>query len=233
MPRTARLRIEGFPFHIVQRGHNKAPCFLEASDYELYLGLLGEFARRCACRVHAYVLMTNHVHLLVTSREAWGSTRLMRHVNQHYVQRFNRRYGRCGSAWQGRFWSSVVESDSYLLTCQRYIELNPVRAGMVGSPGDYRWSSHAHNAAGAPSLVVTPHEHFLALGGTEASRRRAYLNLCEDQVAPEDLKRIRDASRANRPLGSDGFLEELRLRFGLRTSRGKPGPQPRRKRLAP
>lgn len=224
MPRRARLRLDGFPLHIVQRGHNKGPCFFAPRDYELYLGLLGEYAPKSGCRIHAYVLMTNHVHLLLSADDGWGATRLMRHVNQHYVQYVNRVHHRCGTAWQGRFWSSIVDTNSYFLTCQRYVELNPQRAGMVNGPGDYPWSSHNHNAHGQPSLVVTPHECYLSLGSNERARQMVYRGLFAQPIEEGDLGRIREATRGGRPLGSDEFLDELEARFGVSVRRRKPGP---------
>src|SRR5258706_3286643 len=163
MPRHARLRIAGHPLHIIQRGVNRAACFAGDSDRILYLALLEELAGQQACAIHAYVLMTNHVHLLLSGDRSDAPSALMKHLGQRYVQTFNRKHGRTGSLWEGRFRSSIVDSDGYLLRCQRYIEMNPIRAGMVTRPDDYPWSSYASNANGAPSTILSPHWLYLSL----------------------------------------------------------------------
>ena len=141
MPRRARLRFAGVPLHIIQRGNNRTACFFAEQDYRFYLHDLGELARRFECGVHAYALMTNHVHLLITPSATDSASLLMKHLGQRYVQYVNRVYRRSGTLWEGRFKSSLVQRQSYVLKCQRYIELNPVRAGMVPHPRDYPWSS--------------------------------------------------------------------------------------------
>ncbi len=227
MPRVARLRIPGAPLHVVQRGRSKQSCFFGHSGFELYLGLLQEFAAPHGCAVHAYVLMTNHVHLLLTPSDPAEVSALMSVVNQRYGQRVNRAYGWSGSLWQGRFWCSPIESERYLLTCQRYIEMNPVRAGMVESPGDYPWSSFARNAVGAPSTLVTPHDLYVALGRTPESRQATYRALFSTQLSQEELCRIRNAAKSSRPLGTDEFLARIGTQFGVRTGKGRPGPSPK------
>ena len=157
MPRRARLRIADAPLHIIQRGNNRNACFFADYDYGCYLHHLGELAARHACAIHAYVLMTNHVHLLLTPRGPDGASLLMKHLGQRYVQYVNRVYKRSGTLWEGRFRSSIVQAETYLLRCLRYIELNPVRAGMVDSPGAYRWSSFRANALGERNPLLTPH----------------------------------------------------------------------------
>ncbi len=139
--------------HIIQRGNNRCACFHAADDYLYYLEHLDRFARRFGCAVHAYVLMTNHVHLLLTPDEADSASLLMKYLGQHYVQHINQRYGRTGTLWEGRFKSCLAQSQTYVLACHRYIEMNPVRAGMVAHPGQYRWSSYAVNADGAGSAA--------------------------------------------------------------------------------
>ena len=227
MPRTARLRIPDYPLHVVQRGHNRARCFFEPSGFELYLGLLGEFSKKHACRIHAYVFMPNHVHLLVSQQDPWAVTRLMRSVNQRYVQHVNRTYKRTGSTWQGRYWASIVDTDDYFFICHRYIEQNPVRAQLVADAAGYAWSSHACNANGVSSLVVTPHDLYLGLGRSDADRRAAYRALFANELSDAQLNRIREAVHGGRPLGSEAFLEAMSDRLGLPTSRGRPGPKPR------
>ena len=177
MPRRSRLRLANVPLHIIQRGNNRGACFFADEDYRVYLRHLHELAARFACSVHAYVLMTNHVHLLLTSRELDGASSLMKHLGQRYVQYVNRTYKRSGTLWEGRFRSSIVQVDLYLLRCHRYIELNPVRAGMVEFPGDYRWSSFSANAMGKHDHLITPHPAYLALANDVAVRRAAYLEM--------------------------------------------------------
>lgn len=195
--------------HVVQRGHNRNPSFLQDRDRELYLGLLDEFRGMYGCSIHAFALMTNHVHLLLTPHEEGGVSGLMRRVGMAFVSAMNRRYGRTGSGWEGRFWSSVVDSSSYLLTCHRYIELNPVRAGLVKRPERYRWSSHMRNAYGAPLPMIEPHAEYLALGSDEDRRRSAYRRLFATPIADIEMDRIRAAIRSNLPIGCDEFLNEL------------------------
>jgi putative transposase len=157
MPRAARVVVPGMAMHVRQRGHNRDQCFFGEGDYALYLRLLTYFARQHACSVHAYCLMTNHVHLLVTPHEEQGCALMMKFVAQCYTQHVNRARNRTGSLWEGRFRSCLVNSDRYALACYRYVELNPVSAGMVGHARDYRWSSYHANAAGSRDPLIEPH----------------------------------------------------------------------------
>ena len=163
MPRRPRILLADHPLHIVQRGINREPCFFADEDYQCYLHWLEEAARDCGCAIHAYVLMTNHVHLLLTPAVSGAPVRLMQSLGRRYVQYANRQYRRSGSLWEGRYKSSVVQAENYLLACMRYIELNPVRAAMVIDPGDYRWSSYRANGLGQPDARVTPHALYLGL----------------------------------------------------------------------
>ena len=160
MPRTARLVVPGLALHVRQRGHNRERCFFDDGDYALYLGLLGYFAREHVCAVHAYCLMTNHVHLLVTPESAQGCARMMKFLAQCYTQHVNRARHRTGSLWDSRFRSCLVTSERYALACYRYVELNPVNARMVEHPRDYRWSSYRANAEGEPDPLVRPHSAY-------------------------------------------------------------------------
>lgn len=214
MPRHARLRLAGLPLHIIQRGNNRNACFTADSDYRLFLALIDELAQRFGCELHAYVLMTNHAHLLMTPRDPEGASRLMKHLGQRYVQYVNRIHHRTGSLWEGRFRSSVVDSDGYLLRCHRYIECNPVRAGMVSDPAEYPWSSYHANAGGAKDELLTPHPRYLALGTDEATRRVAYLQIFEGEMTPSELARIRDAANGGFALGSETFLGEVERVLG-------------------
>lgn len=200
MPRRARLLLPGYPLHIIQRSHNRQPCFLQRSDFLHYLEWLAEYSRSYDASIHAYVLMTNHVHLMASLEDIALLPELMKSIAQNYAQYLNRRCERCGSVWQGRYYSSPVTTDRYFLTCQRYIELNPVRASMVDSPARYRWSSYSGNAGLLADDLLTPHTTYLGLGGDESRRYAAYRGLFADAIAPGDLALIRDAISGNRPL---------------------------------
>lgn len=221
MPRQARLRIAGIPLHVVQRGNNRMPCFFHDQDYQLYLGLLGEMGSRFGCDIHAYVLMTNHVHLLATPREAESISNMMKHVGQRYVQFVNRHRSRTGSLWEGRFRSSLIDSETYFLRCQRYVELNPVRAGMVGAPAQYKWSSHRENASGSPGQFLVAHEQYLGFGDDPPERRVAYVEWVNGRPEPGETQEIRDAVNGGFPLGSAKFLEYLEKSFGRAVVRRK------------
>ena len=227
MPRHLRLRMAGVPLHVTHRGNNRTPCFLEPADRRLYLGLLAEMARKTRCALHAYVLMTNHVHLLLTPIEDMGASTLLKHVAQRYTQHFNRSKGRSGTLWEGRFRSCLVDSESYLLNCHRYIELNPVRAGMVLHPRDYDWSSYAANATGAADPLITPHETYEALGESPEERRSQYRKLLDVSLPDAELDRIRTATSGGFVIGTEPFVSAMRSRFGPRATAAASG-RPRR-----
>jgi len=182
MPRTARLELPGVPLHVVQRGNNRAPCFLNDIDRRFYLKCLSEAALRRACAIHAYVLMTNHVHLLVTPQERGAAGAMMQDLGRRYVRVFNTLHGRTGTLWEGRFKSSLVDSESYLLTCQRYIDLNPVRAGITARAAAYPWSSHLHYTTGKPDRMIVEHDVFLRIGRDPGERQAAYADLCTHPI---------------------------------------------------
>lgn len=195
MPRTARVVLPDVPLHITQRGINGEPCFFRAADYRNYLRYLRVFAARYECTIHAYCLMTNHVHLLLTPWRVDGCALLMKHLGQCYVQTTNRALGRRGTLWQGRFYSCLVPTADYILTCHRYIELNPVRAGMVSFPHDYPWSSYLANSGARPEPSVSTHPAVASLGPA------AYRALFEVPVRREMLEEIRKATRNGQRLG--------------------------------
>jgi putative transposase len=201
MPRAARAIVPGAAVHVTQRGNNRGACFFCDADYSIYLRYLRKFAPECGCSVHAYCLMTNHVHLLLTPHTERACGELMKEVGQRYVQHVNRARGRTGTLWEGRFHSSIAASGRYVLACYRYIELNPVRAGIVADPSDYRWSSHRANAGGEADGVLTPHPAFVELSDDAAMRRRQYIGLFEASLEPELLDEIRSAARNGRALG--------------------------------
>jgi len=219
MARLPRLNIAGMPQHVLQRGNNKAACFLTDTDRAVYLSMLCEVRERFPCEVHAFVLMTNHVHMLATPRQAQNMSHVMQHLGQRYVQYFNRTHGRTGSLWEGRFRSSLVDTDGYFLVCQRYIELNPVRAGMVANPAEHAWSSFRANALGAASALVRPHPVYAALGKDAVTRRHAYAGLFEEALTPERIQEIRDAINGGFVLGSKGFAAVLERLMQRRVAR--------------
>ena len=225
MPRRSRIHLDGVPLHIVQRGHNRGACFFGEQDYHAYLGWLGEALQRGCCALHAYVLLTNHVHLLVTPGKASAISRLVMDVGRRYVQYINHTYGRTGTLWDGRYKSSLVQAETYLLLCQRYIELNPVRAGMVGDPADYRWSSYRANAFGEANALVSPHPVYLALGQGEVQRQAAYRDLFQTALDAAPIAELRMALNQNQPIGNARFYTEIEAMIGQRRDlrkRGRP-----------
>jgi putative transposase len=223
MPRRARLSLPGIPWHIIQRGNNRSACFYAEEDYRRYLDTLEEMAGKYRCAVHAYVLMTNHVHLLLTPERPDSAGLLMKHLGQRYVQYVNRTYRRSGTLWEGRFRSCLTQSEDYVLSCYRYIELNPVRADMVRHPRDYRWSSHGANAEGAVDPVLTPHDEYTRLGRTAAERLANYRGLFGAHLDPDRIKQIRTATNGNYALGHPRFQEEIGNMLERRVAPGKIG----------
>lgn len=224
MGRAPRIQLSGLTFHVVQRGHNRDASFLGTEDYLDYLSLLKTGARRSETRIHAYVLMTNHVHLLVTSRLPDGISRLFQYVSGRYAAHFNKRRGRTGALWEGRFHASPIDSDRYCLACYRYIELNPVRAGIVRSPGAYRWSSYRTNSTGEASSLVTAHPVLLSLGETPLQRALRYRELMRETLPNETLHVIRQGLKDGLPVGDASF------RKGLEAAVQRPFAKPRRGR---
>ena len=209
MARRPRLRIAGVPQHVIQRGNNRQATFFAPEDQGFYLACLQHAARRHDCAIRAYVLMTNHVHLLVTPRRPEAISLVMRDVGRRYVQYINYTYRRSGTLWEGRFKSILVDAQRYFFTCCRYIELNPVRAGIVTRPEEYRWSSHCHYALGREDHLVTAHEEYQALGNDETARRQAYRELFSGHLDEKVLTEIRGAVDRGWPLGSERFKDEI------------------------
>jgi len=225
MARKPRYYLPDVPCHVIQRGNNREPCFFAEADYTYYLECLADACHRYDCSVHAYVLMTNHVHLLLTPSKRDGVSVVMQSVGRRYVQHINFSYGRTGTLWEGRHKASLIDSAAYLLACCRYIELNPVRAGMVERPGDYRWSSYRANAQGKADPLLEAHWDYLALGGTDSERQKAYRELFRHQIEEKDLQSIRSSANLCVPLGSDRFKREVERRLKQRISyrsRGRP-----------
>ena len=222
MARAPRFDLPGMPQHLVQRGVDRMACFARHWDYARYLDELQASAQGFDCQVHAYVLMTNHVHLLVTPPQQGVISRMMQRLGRRYVGYFNTCHQRTGPLWEGRFRSSLVDTDQYLLACQRYIELNPVRAGLVASPLAYPWSSHRHYATGEPNPLLSVHPTFLALGIDPERRRMRYTGLMEAGMAASEVDAVRLHLRKGRPLGGEGFQRQVEALLGRRA-----GPRPR------
>ena len=225
MARLPRISPVDIPVHLIQRGNNRQLCFEADADYTAYLGWLTDYAKRCRVDIHAWVLMSNHVHLLCTPRGEGALSRMMQSMGRSYVRYFNRQYERSGTLWEGRYKSCLIQDDRHLLEVYRYIELNPLRAGMVVEPGEYRWSSYQANALGQPSVLCTPHPTYLALGADDAERQQQYHSLCERYVDDEELEAIRASANKGLALGDDDFKAAIETRTGRRVvakKRGRP-----------
>ena len=225
MPRKPRQYWPDVPCHVLQRGNNRNPTFFDDADRRRYLDALASACRRYRVALHAYVLMTNHVHLLMTPQDTAGISRVMQSVGRCYVQYLNGRFRRSGTLWEGRHKSSLVCTESYLLTCMRYIELNPVRAGMAHHPADYPWSSFGHNALGKADSLLSPHPLYLGLGLTDGERRYAYQQLFAVALTTEQLQTIRKAATFSMPLGNERFREQIEAELGRslgHAARGRP-----------
>ncbi len=232
MPRRPRIHLPDMPLHIVQRGHNRDACFFGDDDYHSYRHWLGEALLQTGCKLHAYVLMTNHVHLLLTPPDPQAVSRLVISLGRRYVQYINRTYRRTGTLWDSRYKSSLVQADAYLLLCQRYIELNPVRAGMVDDPAHYRWSSYRDNGLGQIDALLTAHPIFLELGQDDAARRSAYRALFRAELDAEAIGDIRLALNQGQPLGGSRFIDSIERATGQRRE-VRPRGRPRKPDVAP
>lgn len=223
MPRKPRFLLPGLPQHIIQRGNNREPCFYAEEDYSRYLLDLDNALTNNNCALHAYVLMTNHVHLLVTPFSECGLSNMMQDLGRKYVSYINHTYKRSGTLWEGRFKASLVDTDAYLLTCMRYIELNPVRADMITHPGEYKWSSYAHNAQGKLSDIITHHPIYMSLHEDKNLRQASYRGLFRDYIDNTTLHEIRDAVNQELVLGREDFKDKIEQMTNRQTRRGKDG----------
>jgi putative transposase len=223
MPRRPRLFLDGVPLHVVQRGHNREPCFFTQDDYSAYLYWLNEALVESKCALHAYVLMTNHVHLLLTPQRAKALPDVFVSLGRRYVQYINRSYRRTGTLWDSRYKSSLVQAETYLLVCQRYIELNPVRAAMVDDPAHYRWTSYRASGLGQEDLMLTCHPIYLALGGDGEKRRASYRALFRAHLDQTMISDIRLALNQDQPLGDSRFREKIAQMAGIRREARKRG----------
>jgi putative transposase len=227
MARLPRLTVPGYPHHVIQRGNNRQTIFVDDTDREFMLALLSEHAPVCRVAIHAYVLMGNHLHLLVTPEIADGLPKLMQAVGRRYVRHFNDRHRRTGTLWEGRYRSTVIDTERYLLACMAYIDLNPVRAGLVALARDYSWSSHAHYIGQRQDRLVTPHALWWTLGNTPFAREAAYADMVHAGLSVAQQTALTDATLRGWALGSDVFVAQLQAHTERRTGPQRPGRPPK------
>jgi putative transposase len=225
MARLPRIDVPGIPQHLIARGNNRSDLFRDDADRCIYLQFMQEALEKCACEVHAYVLMTNHVHIVATGHLPGELSDFMQRIGRRFARLVNIRWHRTGTLFEGRFWSSLIDSNAYLLKCMRYVELNPVRAGMVRHPREFGWSSYRENAGGTPSGLLKPHSLYQALGATAQERAETYRGLVALGVTDEDLSRIRQSAAKCRALGSEEFCKTIAEMLGRPAAplpRGRP-----------
>ena len=225
MPRGSRLILAGQAHHVIQRGNNRQVIFFEDADRRLFLSVLGEALAAQGCVLHAYVLMTNHFHLLLTPARDDGVGNLMQSLGRRYVGHVNRAYGRTGTLWEGRFKSTIVDTEDYVMACYRYIEANPLRAAMVARAEDHRWSSHGANALGRRDPLLEPHECYQALGATELVRQAAYRRIFDAGMDEAQVETLRDATQRGWVPGRESFRRQIEQALGRRVGppvRGRP-----------
>ena len=225
MARLTRVFLPDTPLHIIQRGNNRQACFAADEDFSAYAHWLEKYARKYHVLIHAWVFMTNHVHLLVTPETVDGVSRLMQSLGRHYVRYFNHSYQRTGTLWEGRFKSCLVDADSYLLLCQRYIELNPVRACMVECPAEYKWSSFLVNGLAQRAAMWTPHRIYSELGRTHEECSKIYRSLFDGHIVKALLTQIRQSTNKGMALGNQRFKQEIERLSGRRVTELKRGPK--------
>ncbi|MFH2092018.1 MAG: transposase [Pseudomonadota bacterium] len=223
MARLTRITPVNIPLHIIQRGNNRQVCFASDDDHVSYATWLEEYSKQYSVDIHAWMMMTNHVHLLCTPRLDGAVSRMMQTLGRHYVRYFNYTYSRSGTLWEGRYKSCLVQSDRHLLEVYRYIELNPVRAGIVSAPDDYPWSSYPINALGKVSKLCTPHPEYLNLGKEREERCKAYKALFGSELNDQHLEEIRKAIRKGLIVGNDRFRSEIEALTGRRVREKKRG----------
>lgn len=227
MARQPRFFVPEGALHVVQRGNNREPIFAADADFRFFVTSLSEASERHGLAIHAYVLMTNHVHLVVTPSHEDSLPKTLQSVGRRYVQFFNRLYRRTGTLWEGRYRATLIDSDEYLLTCMRYVELNPVRAGMVDRPSTYEWSSHRANAYARLDPLVTFHSLYRALAESDEARALAYRTLFEIALPSTQVDLIRETTNKNWALGNDRFRQQIETLAGRRTAPVRRGPPAR------
>lgn len=225
MARLPRICPPGIPQHIIQRGNNRQVCFVDKTDFAAYADWLYQASQAYDVTVHAWVFMDNHVHLLATPHAENGVSGMMQTLGRRYVRYFNNTYDRTGTLWEGRFKSCLVDNERYFMTCQQYIEMNPVRAGMVEDPADYHWSSYRANAYGLETKLCTPHESYLQLAQTDVERQAAYRQLFSVRIEYEQREGIRCAVNRGLAFGSERFKDEMEIITGRRMRPSTPGPE--------
>lgn len=223
MARLARLSLPHYPHHVIQRGNNRQAIFARPGDYQTLLSLLGEAAQKYGVAVHAYVLMSNHFHLLLTPSTPDGLPKLMQDLGRSYVRYFNRSQQRSGTLWEGRYRSTIIQSEAYLLACMSYIDLNPVRAAMVAQARDYPWSSHGHYVGLRLDPLINPHPLVWELGNTPFAREAAYAALVEAGLPDTQRQQLTDALLSGWALGSADFIANLQQRTRRRVNKKQPG----------
>ena len=223
MARLPRLTVAGYPHHVIQRGNNRQAIFSRPADYEYFRALLTENAQKFNVAIHAYVLMTNHVHLLATPADLDGLPLLMQAVGRRYVRYFNDKEGRSGTLWEGRYRSTLIDTDRYLLACMAYMDLNPVRAGLATRPDDYFWSSHRHYVGQFEDRLVSPHPLIWSLGNTPFSREAAYAELVRVGVAKSQQDELTRSVLSGWPLGDAQFAAELQKHTDRRVDKARAG----------
>jgi putative transposase len=229
MARMPRITVPAYPHHIIQRGNNRAATFFAEDDYRFFLECLRQAKIKCRCRIYAYVLMTNHFHLLVEPAEIGDLGRFMQSVGRRYVRYVNGTYHRTGTLWEGRFKSAAVSRDEYLITCSRYIELNPVRAGMAAHPRDYRWSSYQRRALGMPDRLLDEDPWYEGLGTTATERQESYRAWMDFRFDEREWDEIRHATQRGRLIGQETFQKQVEAMTGRRLvgeARGRPKKKP-------
>src|SRR5687768_1440771 len=225
MARLPRITIPAYPHHVIQRGNNRAATFFSDGDYRFFLECLRQAKAKSGCKIYAYVLMTNHFHLLVEPAEVGVLGRFMQSVGRRYVRYVNESYARTGTLWEGRFKSAAVSRDEYLIACSRYIELNPVRAELVKHPKDYRWSSYHHRALGMSDRLLDEDPWYEGLGATAKERQVKYREWIEGQNEEGEWDRIRRATQQGRLIGQETFQKQVEAMTGRRLvgeARGRP-----------
>jgi putative transposase len=218
MARLPRLNLPDIPQHVIQRGNNKQVSFFDDKDYAVYLDKLKLYSKKYSVAVHSYVLMTNHVQLLITPETEQGVSQMMQALGRYYVRYINQTYGRTGTLWEGRYKSTLVDSDNYFLTVSRYIELNPVRAGMVAHPAEYTWSSYQYNALGKSIELITPHILYQGLAKTDKTRQKRYTALFDKMIPDSTLEEIRHSINRAWVLGDERFKQQIEKQTGRRAS---------------
>ena len=226
MARLPRLTLPGFPHHIIQRGNNRQAIFASAADYQTLLDLLDASARKFGVAIHAYVLMANHFHLLATPHSTDALSQMMQAVGRRYVRYFNDSQKRSGTLWEGRYRSTVIQAERYLLPCMAYMDLNPVRAGVVAQARDYPWSSHGHYIGQRTDKLITPHSLVWELGNTPFAREAAYAERVREGISPVQQTTLTDAALRGWALGDPEFVAELQKithRRVTKNTAGRPG----------